>query len=285
MTPIQRSSSIFACAALLAFTPHAWARTPQQPAPDDLFAPPGTVITIQIRDYLSSSRNSSGDTFAGTLQQPLVIDGWVVARPGQTVMGQVVAANSAGRVKGTSDLAVELSEITLVDGRQIPIRTQMLRNYGRDSHAEDAAAIAGSTALGAVIGAAAGQGKGALIGASIGAGAATVGVLSTRGKATEIYPESTLTFRLDAPLMIATDRSRQAFVAVAATDYQRSASVRGTGTVRIPPRNAYPMAAPYPLYPPPIYPPFYAPYARYPSVVVVTPIVIGNGSHDRRHRR
>jgi hypothetical protein len=280
-------------AALLALPPDGNAA--QDSPPGELFAPVGTVLTVQVRDHLSSNRNMPGDTFLGSLQQPLVIDGWVVARPGQTVMGQVIQANSAGKVKGTSELGIELTEIVLVDGRQVPIRTQLLKNYGRESHSEDAGAIAGGTAVGALIGAAAGQGKGAIIGAGIGAAAATVGVLATRGKATEVYPESTITFRLDAPLVISTAKTRQAFVAVTPRDYETAPGVR------IPARNIRPNSIvrtsppyPYPAYPPP-YPPVYNRYPGYPrrtgigailpSIVLVAPIGIDHRDRDYDRRR
>ena len=139
--------------------------------------------------------------------------------------------------------------------------------------------------MGAVIGAAAGGGKGAAIGAGIGAAAAVVGVLSTRGKATEIYPESTMTFRLDTPLVISTVKSRQAFLSVSPRDYERAPNTRVAA------RNMQPQPViyPYPPYPP--YPPVYGPYPRYPgsrvgvipSIVLVTPVVIDR-RHDRRRR-
>lgn len=286
MTPITRSGlAALGVAALLALP--AIAQETSSPLPEELFAPVGTVITVQIRDYVSSNKNAAGDTFLGMLQQPLVIDGWVVARPGQTVIGQVTSANSAGRVKGTSDLSVELTEIVLVDGKQVPIRTQLTKNYGKQSHGEDAGAIAGATAVGAVIGAAAGDGKGAAIGAGIGAAAGVVGVLSTRGRATEIYPESTMTFRLDAPLTVSTEKSRQAFLAVSPRDYERAPNVRAT------PREGRAEQVAYPRYPP--YPPVYDPYPRYPrypgsrvgilpSIVVITPVIFNNRDRDGRHR-
>jgi hypothetical protein len=194
--------------------------------PDVLVAPSGTVLTVQIDDHLSSGRNATGDSFFGSLKQPFVIDGWVVARPGQTVSGQIVSANKAGRVRGTSDLALELTEIVLVDGQQVPIQTQLVVNRGRESHEQDAATIAGATAVGTIIGAAIGQGKGAAIGAGVGAAAGTAGVLSTRGKAAEISPESTVTFRLDAPLAISTARTPRAFQTVAPEDYDKDPELR-----------------------------------------------------------
>jgi hypothetical protein len=200
--------------------------------PDVLVAPSGTVLTVQIDDSLSSSRNSVGDSFFGSLKQPLVIDGWVVARPGQTVSGQVVSANKAGRTRGTADLALELTEIVLVDGQQVPIQTQLVVNRGRESHEQDAATIAGATAVGSIIGAAIGQGKGAAIGAGVGAAAGTAGVLSTRGKAAEISPETTLTFRLDSPLAISTAKTPRAFQMVAPEDYDKEPELRSPAESR-----------------------------------------------------
>jgi len=36
----------------------------------------------------------------------------------------------AGRVKGTSELGVELTDITIVDGRQLPILTELWKGSG-----------------------------------------------------------------------------------------------------------------------------------------------------------
>jgi len=111
------------------------------------------------------------------LEQPLVADGWVVSRRGETVMGRIVTARKAGRVKGVSELEVELSELVLADGRQVRIRTQLFENSGGASRGRDAGAIGTTSGLGAAIGAAAGGGRGAGIGAAAGAAAAVAGVL------------------------------------------------------------------------------------------------------------
>lgn len=214
--------------------------------PPTLFVPVGTVLTVQVRDFLSSDRNSAGDGFLGMLQQPLVVDGWVLARPGQTVIGQVSSAQRAGRSRGSSELGIELTEILLVDGQQLPVRTQLLHSYGPESRRDDVAAIAAGTGFGALIGAAVGDGKGAAIGAVIGAAASGAGVLSTRGRATEIRPETTLTFRLDTPLTVSTQRSQQAFVAVSPADYSSAP------TLRIPARQRVVQPRPV-IYPPWIY--------------------------------
>ena len=247
--PFTLRSCLVAVGIALLATGSAMAQTETEPSgglPEELFAPEGTLITVQISEYLSSDKNSAGDTFIGALRQPLVIDGWVVARAGQTVFGQVASANKAGKVSGTSDLAVELTEIVLVDGHQAGIRTHLLVHRGSESRGEDAATIAATSVAGAIIGAAIGDTRGALIGAGIGAAGGTTGVLATRGKPAEVHPESTLTFRLDTPLIVSTVRSSRAFQSVTAEDYPSEPAIRKEPRPRSIEYRSYPRFPRYP---------------------------------------
>jgi hypothetical protein len=164
-----------------------------------------------------------------------------------------VEAQKAGRVRGVSRLAVELTDISLVDGRQLPIQTQLVNRSGPASEGRDASAIAGATGMGAAIGASADWGRGAAIGAGVGAVASTIGVLLTRGRETVIYPESVLTFRIEAPLTISTERAPQAFRYVERDDYDRpnelqarpAPALAGCGPYGCPPAPYYYGAPPY----------------------------------------
>lgn len=176
---------------------------------------------ISTNEPLSTNTNQVGDQFTGTLEQPLVVNGWVVARRGQTVIGKVKSVQKAGRIKGVSQLGVELTDVTLVDGSQAPILTELWRGSGGTSHGADAATIGGTTVLGAIIGSAADWGRGAAIGAGVGAAAGIGAVLFTRGRPTVIPPESQLTFRLVDPVKVDTTRSRQAFLPVTQEDFGR----------------------------------------------------------------
>jgi hypothetical protein len=211
-----------------------------------------------MNQWLSSDRNQQGDSFTATLAQPVVVDGFVVAQRGQTVYGRVTEAQKAGRVEGTSRLGVQLTQLSLVDGNQAPVQSQMINRNGPTSTGRDAAAIGGTTALGAIIGAGADLGRGAAIGAGAGAAAGIIGVLLTRGRPTVIYPESVLTFQIQAPVDIATDRSPQAFQYVnAQQDYGRGygqGPAISNGPAYAPGPPAY---APSPGY----YPGYYPPYA------------------------
>lgn len=189
--------------------------------PPHLTIRPGTFVTVRINQPLSSDRNQAGDAFSATLVNPVVVDGVVVAQRGQTVGGRVTESQKAGRVEGTSRLGIQLTDLTLVDGTPVPLRSQFISRSGPTSVGRDAGAIAGTTALGAAIGAGADWGRGAAIGAGAGAVLGTLGVLLTRGHPTVIYPESVLTFRVEQPITISTERAPQAFRYVEPDEYDR----------------------------------------------------------------
>ena len=216
--------------------PQGWHRFGQAPMapmaaplPPKLTLPAGTWITIRVDQPLSSDHNQPGDFFSASLAQPLVADGVVVARRGQMVGGVVSEAMKAGRAKGVSHLRLELAELSLVDGRQVPVKTQLVERRGDTSVGRDAAAIGTTTGVGAAIGAAAAGGFGAGMGAIAGAGASTIGVLLTRGRPTVVYPETPLTFRLEAPVEISTVAAPDAFQPVNQSDYGQRMQYRAAG--------------------------------------------------------
>lgn len=233
--------------------------------PEMLTIPAGTIIRLRIDEWLSSDQNRPGDVFGAVLEQPIVVDGWVVARRGQAETGSVAAVKKAGRVSGTSELGVQLGELTLVDGQQVSVQTQMQQNSAGTSHGQDAATIGTTTALGAAIGAAANGGTGAAVGAGAGAAAGIIGVLATRGKPTLIAPETVLTFRLQVPVTISTERSQFAFQPVTQGDYDSRAAQNRSFRGETPGGRGYP-PLPYFGYP--------YPYA-YPYGYYAGPLAIG----------
>jgi len=223
---------------------------PPQPPTGLLTVPSGTLLTVRITQPLSSDHNQPGDGFTAVLQQPLVVDGIVVARRGQTVVGTVTEAVKAGHAKGVSHLGVQIAQLTLVDGQQVPVKTNLLDRKGNTSIGRDAAAIGVTSGVGAAVGAGVAGGLGAGVGAAAGGVLGVAGVLLTRGQPTIIYPETLLTFRIANPVPINTERSEQAFQPVTRQDYE------GSNQLRTRPPGMY--AGPGPGYPPP--PPYYSPY-------------------------
>ena len=230
---------------------------PPQPVPGTLTVPAGTILLIRINEYLSSDRNQIGDQFTAVLECPLVVNGWVVARRGQVLIGHVKDVRKAGRIKGTSELGVELTDLTVVDGHQAPILTELWKGSGGTSHGQDAATIGTTTGLGALIGAAADWGTGAAIGAGAGAAAGIGAVLLTRGRPTILEPEEQLSFRLVDPVRIDTTQSQQAFLPVTQQDMDGGRlEHRGPRHVA----GGYPGPAPYPCG-------YYGPCYAYPGYV------------------
>lgn len=227
---------------------------PSGPPPDQLTIPAGTVVTMRINEPLSTDHSQVGDQFTGTLQEPIVVNGWVVARRGQTVTGKVKSVKKAGRVKGVSQLGVELTDLTLVDGAQAPILTELWQASAGTSHGADAATIGGTTALGAIIGSAADWGRGAAIGAGAGAVAGIGAVLLTRGRPTVVPPEAQLSFKLVDPVKVDTTHSQHAFLAVTQQDYGYGREGRPHLRAGYGPYGPYPYPAPcgyyYPCYGP-----------------------------------
>jgi len=220
---------------------------PDVAAPPQLTLKAGTFITVRINQALSSDRNQVGDAFTATLVRPIVVDGFVVAQPGETLAGRVAEAKKAGRAAGVSHLGVQLTDLTLVDGQQVPLQSELITRNGPTSVGRDAAAIGVTTGVGAAVGAAAAGGVGAAIGAGAGAVASTVGVLLTRGHPTIITPESVLTFRIDASIAIATDHAPQAFRPVGPNEYSQPQLQAGgrPGGYAGAPGGSYYAGAPY----------------------------------------
>ena len=181
----------------------------------------GTYVTVRTNQVLSTDHNQQGDAFSGTLVQPVVVDGIVIAQRGQTVYGLVsqVQKNTASR---ESRLGLQLTSLTVADGAQVPLRTIMIgREGGTVPPGAQAGAIVGTTAVGAAIGAAAGWGRGAAIGAVAGAAAGIIGVVVTRNRPTVLYPETALTFRVESPVGINLARAPQAFRYVDPYEYDQ----------------------------------------------------------------
>jgi len=105
---------------------------PNQPLPPTVKLPAGVFVTVRLDQMLSSDKNQPGDGFSATLVRPLIADGVIVAQRGQLIGGKVTETQKAGRVKGVSHLGVQLTDLTLVDGQQLPIKNRIDQLQGAD---------------------------------------------------------------------------------------------------------------------------------------------------------
>lgn len=168
---------------------------------NSITVPAGTRLLIRLAETLSSDRQRSGARFTGRLETNLTVGGTVVAPQGSTVHGQVVSAQSAGRMAGGSGLALELTDI-VINGTAHPIMTTTYELQGEGQGGRTARRVTGGAGLGSVIGALAGGGTGAAIGAAAGAGLGTARSAGSRGQQVGLVQGTLLEFRLQHPSML-----------------------------------------------------------------------------------
>lgn len=176
---------------------------PQSPPPEPVFTvvPAGERIQVRTIDAISTATDSAGQVFRASLDAPLVHHGHVVVPAGAPVSLEVVAARSAGRIHGQSELEVRASRIEY-HGHRYPINTSIFEQAGKARGKQTAVRTGIGAAAGAVIGAIAGRGKGAAIGSAAGGGVGFGTDLLTHGQQVKIPSESVLTFRLETPLRL-----------------------------------------------------------------------------------
>jgi hypothetical protein len=161
--------------------------------------PAGTRILIRTANSIDSSKQKAGYRFTASLETNLQADNVVVARRGTPVYGVLATASSAGKMKGSSELGLELTEI-VINGTSYPLLTSTYEIQGKGEGSNTTKKVVGGAGLGALIGGIAGGGKGAGIGALAGAGAGTAVAATKKGQQLSIPSESLLEFRLVQPV-------------------------------------------------------------------------------------
>jgi len=174
----------------------------KQREPTKVTIPAGTQIVVRLQETLSADKMQTGDTFQATLDAPLEVSGFVLAEKGARAMGRIAESDRAGRVKGVSRLAIELTQITTSDGQTVMLQSEVFNREGATSRKSDAAKIGAGAAVGAALGAIFGGGKGAAIGGAAGAGAGGGTVLMSRGKPAVIEVETRIPFQTKAEVSV-----------------------------------------------------------------------------------
>jgi hypothetical protein len=142
--------------------------------------PSGTSIRVRMIDNLSSEQTQRGDTFRGTLDEPIDVNGRTLYPKGADVIGRVTDVHPTGRLTEPGELDLVLNTVSSGTVAE-SIHVEPLIIKGESHSKSNVTKIGGGAALGAVIGAIAGGGKGAAIGTLAG-GAAGTGAAAATGK-------------------------------------------------------------------------------------------------------
>jgi hypothetical protein len=181
--------------------PATAAPTPPPTPRDPVELPAGTNLVVRMIDGVDSEVASVGQTFAASMDQPVVVNGETIIPRGADVVVKLVDAQQSGKLTGRAELTLALMSVK-VNGKVVDINTQSISRES-DSRGQKTAKVAGGgAAVGAIIGAIAGGGKGAVIGAGAG-GAAGAGAESvSQGQRVKVPSETRLTFVLDTSIRI-----------------------------------------------------------------------------------
>jgi hypothetical protein len=169
------------------------------PAPKPKIVPAGTVIRVRLNQAVGSKVSQTGETFTGSVMEPIVVGGRTLIPAGATVSGEVTDAKSAGRFKGAAELAITIRSVT-VGGVPHALAASTVSQTSTGKGKRSAAMIGGGAGLGALIGGLAGGGKGAAIGALAGGGAGTAGAGLTGNREITLPAESAVSFKLTQSL-------------------------------------------------------------------------------------
>jgi hypothetical protein len=155
--------------------------------------PSGTSIRVRMIDNLSSEKAQVGDTFRGTLDEAIQVNGRELYPKGADVIGRITDVHATGRLSEPGELDLVLNTVSSGTlATSINVEPLVIKG---ESHAKsNATKIGGGAALGAVIGAIAGGGKGAAIGTVAGGAAGTGAAAATGKKPAIVDSEALLTF-------------------------------------------------------------------------------------------
>jgi hypothetical protein len=152
-------------------------------------------------DSVDSDTARLGQTFRASLDEPLDVNGQIVAPRGADVLTKLVQDQQSGKIQGRTVLTLALVNIT-INGQRVDVTSTDVTQQSESRGSKSAKVIGGATALGTIIGALGGGGKGAAIGAVSGAAAGGAVQVLTSGQKVKIPSETRLTFRLQKPVQL-----------------------------------------------------------------------------------
>jgi len=182
-----------------------------------IVVPAGTKLPLVLHNAISTRNAKPGDPVYLETVFPIVQDDKILVPAGSYVQGEITEAQRPGRVKGTGEMRIRLTNMILPNGYTvrfdaIPANAGTGGNEttgkegeikGDTNKASDVGTVVKTTGAGAGIGGIASRtGTGAGIGAGVGAAAGLAAVLLSRGPELELPRGTTLDAVLDRPLSL-----------------------------------------------------------------------------------
>ena len=184
-------------------------------AQESLSLPSGTSVRMKLETPISTQTNKVGDTFAGRVTEPVLLNGKTVVPVGAAIQGQIVKLTEPRRVKGKPTIELRPDSLTMPDGEKYQFHATVvdtdpatetsvndegqIKGKGRDG--KDVRNVAIGTGAGVGVGAVAAGGKGALIGGAIGAGV-TVAHWLSKHKSAELPAGSEIVMELNRAMSL-----------------------------------------------------------------------------------
>ena len=184
-------------------------------AQESLSLPSGTSVRMKLETPISTQTNKVGDTFAGRVTEPVLLNGKTVVPVGAAIQGQIVKLTEPRRVKGKPTIELRPDSLTMPDGVKYEFHATVvdtdpatetsvndegqIKGKGRDG--KDVRNVAIGTGAGVGVGAVAAGGKGALIGGAIGAGV-TVAHWLSKHKSAELPAGSEIVMELNRAMSL-----------------------------------------------------------------------------------
>lgn len=158
----------------------------------------GTAIYVRLQQSISSSSAVVGQSFSAVLDEPLIVDGKIVASEGAAVGGRVVAVRKSGHWHDSGYLRVALFSLTIGD-KSVPIETAGVFVEGGSYKNRNLAYLGGAAGSDGLLG----LGKGAFIDSAIGGSAGGSAAYVAGKQEVGFAAEHRIGFRLMEPAHIA----------------------------------------------------------------------------------
>lgn len=162
--------------------------------------PSGTPFNVAIGSAITSENAQPGDSWSGNTTQPVSSSSGAVIASGSRVVGEVTRVTAAKR----GDRAMLQLIVTRIDvnGRDQDVRASSDAIIAGSTRARNLGAIAGSAAVGALVGKQVGDGKNGAVGALIGGAAAAGVVANSKGWQVVLPAGTVMSFTLNQSVAV-----------------------------------------------------------------------------------